>query len=114
MIDPVPGEFTNTMCRLPASRRRLRSLALAALAFVVAATAASAQRGFPYDDELMLDARPMRGSKRVPSLLVKPSGEATIEAWCNVVTAQLVVAGDTITMASGQRTEQQCAPERMK
>jgi heat shock protein HslJ len=105
------------MYRLPASqfgRRRLRTLALAALVIAGLAPAAEAQRGFPYDDELMLDARPMRGSKRVPSLLVKQSGEAIIEAWCNTVTTQFVIAADTITMSGGQRTEQQCTPERMK
>ena len=105
------------MCRVPASpfgRRRLRPLALAALLLAGLTAAEAAERGFPYDDEFMLDARPMRGSKRVPSLLVKQNGEATIEAWCNTVTAQFVIAAATITMSGGQRTEQQCTPERMK
>jgi heat shock protein HslJ len=103
------------MCRVPASsRRRLRPLALAVLLIAGFASVADAQRGFPYDDELMMDARPMRGSKRVPSLLVKQNGAATIEAWCNTLTTQFVIAGDTITMSGGQRTEQQCTPDRMK
>ena len=105
------------MSRVPASRfgrRRLRHLALAAFIFAGLVPAVAAERGFPYDDEYTLDARPMKGSKRVPSIVVKQSGEATIEAWCNVVTAQLVIAGDMITVSGGQRTEQQCAADRMK
>src|SRR4029078_971512 len=104
------------MCRVPAPRYGRWWLRLLALAAVLLAelSPALAQRDFPYDDERMSDARPMRGSKRVPSLLVKQGGEATIEAWCNVVTAQFVIAGDTITMMSGKRTEEQCTPERMK
>src|SRR5262245_48673183 len=105
------------MSRVPAprsGRRRLRFLALAVFAIAGLAPATAAERGFPFDDELLLDARPMKGSKRVPSLLVRQSGEALIEAWCNKISAQFALAGDTITMVSGKRTEQTCAADRMK
>ena len=78
------------------------------------AVADAAERGFPYNSELIMDAKPMRGSKRVPMLVIGAQGETTIEGWCNNVKAQLVVAADTVTILTGASTEQQCAPERMR
>jgi heat shock protein HslJ len=34
--------------------------------------------------------------------------------WCNSVKAQLVVAGDTITIVAGDKTDKQCPPERLR
>jgi len=34
--------------------------------------------------------------------------------WCNTIKAQLVVANDTITVVTGEKTDRQCAPERMR
>jgi heat shock protein HslJ len=76
--------------------------------------AGAADRGFPYDSELMLDVNPMKGSKRVPMLDIGPTGEASIDLWCNTVKAQLVVADDTITILPGTRTDRQCTPDRMR
>jgi heat shock protein HslJ len=110
------------MYRVPASRtgrRRLRHVALAAclitaLAPAATAPAAPAERGFPYNSELMLDAKPMRGSKRVPMLVIGAQGDTSIEAWCNTVKAHFVVAADTLTILTGPKTEQQCEAERMR
>jgi heat shock protein HslJ len=79
---------------------------------VVAADAA--ERGFPYNSELIMDAKPMRGSKRVPMLVIGAKGEAKIEGWCNNVEAQMVVAADTLTILTGASTEQQCPADRMR
>ena len=62
----------------------------------------------------MLDAQPMRGSKRVPMLVIGAQGQTSIEGWCNTVKAQMVVAADTVTILTGTKTDQQCAPERMR
>ena len=53
-------------------------LALMAV-FSAAASASAAERSFPFDSELLLDVRPMKGSKRVPVIGVGPKGEAAIE-----------------------------------
>ena len=37
-----------------------------------AATSFAAERSFPFDSELMLDAKPMKGSKRVPVIGIGP------------------------------------------
>jgi heat shock protein HslJ len=89
-------------------------VALLACFFGAMAVADAAERGFPYNSELMMDAKPMRGSKRVPMLVIGAQGAATIEGWCNNVKAQLVVAGDTVTILTGASTEQQCPAERMR
>ena len=91
-------------------------LALAALGgatFLVPAPEASAQ-SFPFGYELRLDANPMRGSKRVPVLDIGERGAAEIELWCNSVKAQLVVAGATITIITGEPSARQCAPDRAR
>jgi hypothetical protein len=47
---------------------------------------------FPFGTTLMLDAAPMRGSKRVPMLDIAEDGVASIDLWCASVRAQAVVA----------------------
>ena len=89
-------------------------VALLAGFFGVMTAAEAAERGFPYNSELIMDAKPMRGSKRVPMLVIGAQGEATIEGWCNNTKAQLVVAADTVTILTGASTEQQCPAERMR
>ena len=88
------------------------ALAVCVLGGIVVADAA--ERGFPYNSELIMDAKPMRGSKRVPMLVVGAKGEAKIEGWCNNVEAQLVVAADTLTILTGASSEQQCPADRMR
>jgi len=88
------------------------ALAVCVLGGIVVADAAD--RGFPYSSELIMDAKPMRGSKRVPMLVVGAKGEAKIEGWCNNVEAQLVVAADTLTILTGASSEQQCPADRMR
>jgi heat shock protein HslJ len=74
----------------------------------------AADRSFPYDSTLLLEAKPMKGSKRVPILQIESRGEALIDLWCNKVQAQLVVADATITIILGASTEKQCDPDRMQ
>jgi heat shock protein HslJ len=88
---------------------------LAGLMVVLGVSAGlAADRSFPYDDTLLLEAKPMKGSKRVPILQIESKGEATIDLWCNSVPAQLVVADATITIILGSPTQKQCDPERMQ
>jgi heat shock protein HslJ len=69
---------------------------------------------FPFGHELLLDVSPMRGSKKVPILDIGDAGTAEIELWCNSVKAQLVVAGATITIITGEASARQCAPDRAR
>jgi heat shock protein HslJ len=74
----------------------------------------AADRSFPDDGMLLLEAKPMKGSKRVPLLQIESKGEASIDMWCNKVQAQLVVVDATITIILGASTEKQCDPDRMQ
>src|SRR5215210_1403539 len=76
-------------------------------------TGAFAQE-FPFERELLLDAAPMRGSKRVPGLEIGSSGQATIDLWCKSGPGQVIVAGDTITIMPGAMRAAQCGPEQTR
>jgi heat shock protein HslJ len=79
-----------------------------------AGSAAAAESSFPFGRELILDAQPMKGSKRVPVLDIAEDGTAEIDLLCATLQGQVVVASDTITILMGQRTERQCSPEQAK
>lgn len=68
--------------------------------------------GFPFDRELMLDAAPIRGSKRIPILEIAEDGAASIQLWCTDVRGQANVAANSITIVAGDAPPAQCAPER--
>ena len=72
------------------------------------------RKTFPFDEELLLDAKPMRGSKRVPMLDIRAGGAVLIDLWCNSVQGQLVVADNTITVLTGPKTDRTCTPERLR
>lgn len=94
---------------------RVRSVLHVALCLglSVAASSLLAQSSdFPFDDELRLDASPMPGDKRVPTMEVAENGTLVLDLWCNHVEGQVVIAGDTVTMITGQPTERSCTPER--
>jgi len=71
-----------------------------------------AQAAFPFDRDLVLDARPMRGGKRVPILTVAADGRAQIDLWCKRGQGQAVIAGDTVTIILGTMADEPCTAER--
>jgi heat shock protein HslJ len=75
-------------------------------------TANALAQAFPFGTELVLDANPMRGSKKIPVLDIGQDGSADIGLWCNTVKARLVVAANTITIITGEMSARQCPPER--
>lgn len=77
-------------------------------------TSKALAQSFPYGSELVLDVDPMRGSKKIPVLDIGERGTAEIELWCNSVKAQLVVAGNTITIITGEMSARQCPPDRAR
>ena len=88
--------------------------AFGALASVAASDGLAAETEFPFDRELLLDVRPMPGSKRVPSMDIAANGTMSLEMWCNRIEGQLVVAGNTITVLAGQATNRTCPSQRMR
>src|ERR1041385_6135190 len=73
---------------------------------------ASAEDSFPFGTTLMLDAAPMRGSKRIPMLEIAENGGAAIDLRRPTARAQAVVADNSISIAPGDVTNTQCEPER--
>jgi len=71
-----------------------------------------AQGAFPYERDLVLDARPMRGGKRIPILSIDSSGRAQIDLWCKRGQGEAVIAGDTITILLGAMRDEACTAER--
>jgi len=92
----------------------LRSLAILVAIIGATSTTFAAERSFPFDSELMLDAKPMKGSKRIPVMTIGPNGKAEIDLWCNSVEGQVVVVESTITVMTGAKTERNCDPARSR
>jgi hypothetical protein len=68
---------------------------------------AAAGDPFPFGATLMLDAAPIRGSKRIAE-----DGAMSIDLWCATARAEAVVREDSITIALWDSQVAQCEPER--
>jgi hypothetical protein len=73
---------------------------------------AAASDPFPFGATLMLDAAPIRGSKRIPMLEIAEDGAVSIDLWCATARAKAVVSEDSITIALWDSQVAQCEPER--
>lgn len=93
-------------------RRILVAVATGILLAVALAAPARAQSSFPFGRELLMDARPMPGSKRVPILDIADNGLAEITLWCASAKARLIVVADTVTVLIGPKTAPTCSPEQ--
>ena len=95
--------------------RKLQGLVLlCALTLGATTTNLLGQDEFPFDKEMLLDVRPMPGSKRIPNVDIAANGRVAIEMWCDRVDGQVVVAGDTITVITGATSGRACSPERAR
>jgi hypothetical protein len=74
--------------------------------------AAASEKAFPYGSELMLDASPMRGSKRIPMIEIEEDGAASIDLWCASLQAQATVGDGTISIVPSPAAPARCTPER--
>jgi hypothetical protein len=104
---------------VPDVLRRGATTALVLLSFCGAGVAAEP---FPFDQELLLDAPPMRPGKRIPILTVEANGNARIDLWCRTVPARVEIADVAIKIEAGPLPEElpamqgagQCTQERIK
>ena len=96
------------------SARVVRALALCAAVLGAASESAGGENGFPFDRELLLDAAPLRNSRRMPAIEVSPSGSTLINLWCSSGTGQVSVAADTIRIVPGPMVALPCAPEELR
>jgi heat shock protein HslJ len=91
---------------------RFYSVLLVLLLLTVSFTPGLAGDSFPFGTTLMLDATPMRGSKRIPMLEIAENGAASIDLWCASASAKATVSDDSITIALWNEVNVQCEPER--
>ena len=87
-------------------------LAVAAFAGIALA-AMAAETAFPFGSELLLDGKPMRGTKRLPSLSIEQDGTAEIDLWCGSLPGHADVGNGTIAITPGERNNAQCDAERI-
>ena len=80
------------------------------IAVLLATTAFAAE--FPFERELILEAKPLPGSKRVPMLEVLREGRAMIDLWCKSGDGRIEVSGDTIKITIEAMRAERCTPER--
>ena len=85
---------------------------LSALLLLSAVSPTLASDSFPFGSELILDAAPMHGSKRVPMIEVEEDGTASIDLWCASVRAQATVGDASLTILPGDMQAAQCETAR--
>jgi hypothetical protein len=95
----------------------IRFLRQAAVVLVLAAATfqpipARADDEFPFGLEMTLDAARQPGSKRLPTLDIGDSGEATLELWCKGGKGQFSIAGNTVIFVAGPLEDRACPPAR--
>jgi heat shock protein HslJ len=73
---------------------------------------AHAEDGFPFGLEMTLDVARQPGSKRLPTLEIGDSGEATLDLWCKAGRGQFSVAGNTVIFVAGPLQDRACPPAR--
>jgi hypothetical protein len=104
------------------ARDVLRGGAAAVLVFLSLCGVAVAAEPFPFGQELLLDAAPMRPGKRMPILTVEANGEARIDLWCRTVPARIEIADMAMKIEAAPLPGElpamqgagQCTPERIK
>jgi hypothetical protein len=82
------------------------------IAAAVNASPVFADDGFPFGFEMTLDAARQPGSKRLPTLEIGDSGEATLELWCKAGKGQFSVAGNTVIFVAGPLQDRACPAAR--
>ena len=99
----------------------LRGVSAAALLFLACSVVVAAEP-FPFDQDFLLDAAPMRPGKRMPGINVEPNGNARIDLWCRTVAVRIEISDAAIKMEAGSLPENpsemqsagQCTPERLQ
>jgi hypothetical protein len=96
------------------SAMRFLNPAVAALVLVTACQSipACAEDGFPFGQEMTLDATRQPGSKRLPNLEIGDNGEVVLELWCKGGKGQFSVAGNTVIFVAGPLEDRACPPAR--
>ena len=88
--------------------------ALGAAAIVFMAAAPASAQNFPFDQEMLLQVKPLPGSRRVPMMEVHPDGKATVDMWCHSAVAQFTITGSELKIEFVSAKPEACTPERIE
>ncbi|CAN5367331.1 META domain-containing protein [soil metagenome] len=91
---------------------RHAAFGLAIAAGVIGTKAVAVANEFPFGLEMTLEAKPQRGSKKIPTLEIGDRGEATLDLWCKAGKGQFSVANDSVIFVPGVMEDRGCSPER--
>jgi META domain len=105
--------FPKTIPETTMLRRLVACWLVAALAANVPLAAMAAEAAFPFGSELMLDGKPLRGTKRLPSLAIEQDGSAAIDLWCGSLRARADIGNGTIAITPGDRDNGRCSADRI-
>ena len=94
--------------------RALSMSALAAVAIGMAAAVPAHAQTFPFDQEMLLETRPLPGSRRVPMMEVHPNGKASVDMWCHSAVAEIAITGNEIKFTFVSAKPENCTPERIE
>ncbi|HEY2530539.1 MAG TPA: META domain-containing protein [Xanthobacteraceae bacterium] len=97
---------------MPRLRRRFCCWLALALLVAVRPPALAAETSFPFGSELILDASPKHGSKRIPMIEIDDDGATSIDLWCSSLKAQASVGEGTISIVPLPAPPVECSPER--
>jgi hypothetical protein len=93
---------------------RWSSAVFGAAAIVFVASAPAGAQSFPYDQEMLLEVKPLPGSRRVPMIEVHPGGKASIDMWCHSAVAQITITGNDAKIEFVSAKPENCTPERIE
>ncbi|MGH6769132.1 MAG: META domain-containing protein [Xanthobacteraceae bacterium] len=85
----------------------------AALALLGAGTALAGAQEFPFDQEMLLEVKPLPGSRRVPMIEIRADGRATVDLWCHTAAADVTISGDQIKLTFVSARPESCTSERI-
>lgn len=91
----------------------VRRLCAATVLIGLAMLPAAAQ-DFPFDQEMLLDAKRLPDSRRVPLLEVRSGGRATLDMWCHNAVVQFDFTGAEVKLTFVSAQPQNCTPERIE
>lgn len=107
--------------RLGSGRRFIVCGVLLAVLMAQSEGRAQPAEGFPFDQELLLNAAPMRPGKRMPSITIDRNGNAVIDLWCKSVPARVEFSDSGMKIETPvlpdelpqMQSSGQCTPPRM-
>lgn len=100
---------------------RRRSVPCFALAFLAGSLlsasaiepSSATETSFPFGSELVLDAQPLPGSKRVPMIEIEQNGDASFYLWCASARGSANVGADTISLTPTTALPSQCTIDQI-